>query len=141
MRNEATMADRDAPILVFDGVCLLCSRWVRFILRHDRAARYRFASMQSATGQALLRRHGLDPADPNSLLLVEGDRAATDSDAILRVLTGFGGFFSAWAALRAVPRALRDPAYRWLARNRYRWFGRSETCWLPEPEHAGRFLD
>jgi len=141
MRDEATMPDRGVPILVFDGVCLLCSRWVRFILRHDRAARYRFASMQSATGQALLRRHGLDPEDPNSLLLVEGDHAATDSDAILRVLSGFGGFFRLWAMLRAVPRAVRDPAYRWLARNRYRWFGRSATCWLPEPGYARRFLD
>jgi predicted DCC family thiol-disulfide oxidoreductase YuxK len=130
-----------SPILVFDGVCLLCSRWVRFILRRDRAARYRFASMQSATGQALLSRHGLDPSDPDSLLLVDADHAFTDSDAILRVLTSFGGFYRAWAVLGIVPRALRDPAYRWLARNRYRWFGRSETCWLPQPEYAERFID
>ncbi|MET0224848.1 MAG: thiol-disulfide oxidoreductase DCC family protein [Dokdonella sp.] len=141
MRTESVSVDADRPILVFDGVCLLCSRWVRFSLPRDRAGRYRFASMQSATGQALLSQHGLDAQDPNSLLLVEGDRASTDSDAILRVLTGFGGLFRVWAVLRVVPRALRDPAYRWLARNRYRWFGRSETCWLPEPEHAGRFLD
>ena len=140
MRNKSIPRAADAPILVFDGVCLLCSRWVRFILQHDRAERYRFASMQSATGQALLSRHGLDPQDPNSLLLVEGDDAATDSDAILRVLTGFGGLYRIWAVLRLVPRALRDPAYRWLARNRYRWFGRSETCWLPDPAHAARFL-
>ena len=140
MHTESMSVDADAPILVFDGVCLLCSRWVRFILQHDRAGLYRFASMQSATGQALLSRYGLDPQDPNSLLLVEGDRATTDSDAVLRVLTRFGGAYRAWAALRLVPRALRDPAYRWLARNRYRWFGRSETCWLPSPEYAERFL-
>ena len=57
-----------------------------------------------------------------------------------RVLAGFGGAWRAALALRAIPRILRDPAYRWLARNRYRWFGRSEACWLPEPEHAPRFL-
>ncbi|MEP7042785.1 MAG: thiol-disulfide oxidoreductase DCC family protein [Dokdonella sp.] len=140
MRNESTMVDVDKPILVFDGVCLLCSRWVRFILRHDRAARYRFATMQSVIGQSLLRQHGLDPHDPNSLLLVEDGQATTDSDAILRVLTGFGGLYRAWSVLRLLPRALRDPVYRWLARNRYRWFGRSETCWLPEPAHTERFL-
>ncbi|HEY0232182.1 MAG TPA: thiol-disulfide oxidoreductase DCC family protein [Dokdonella sp.] len=141
MHDESTVGAEESPILVFDGVCLLCSRWVRFILRHDPDGRYRFAAMQSPTGRSLLSRHGLDPDDPNSLLLVEGRHASTDSDAILRVLTGFGGVFRLLAPLRLLPHALRDPAYRWLARNRYRWFGRSETCWLPAPEHAARFLD
>jgi predicted DCC family thiol-disulfide oxidoreductase YuxK len=27
------MAD---SIIVFDGVCVLCTRWVDFVLRHDR---------------------------------------------------------------------------------------------------------
>jgi len=134
-----TQAD-DTAIVVFDGVCLLCSRWVRFILRHDRTGLYRFAAMQSERGRALLAAHGLDPDDPNSLLLLRNGKAWTDSDAILRVLAGFGGAWRAALALRAIPRLLRDPAYRWLARNRYRWFGRSEACWLPEPEHAQRFL-
>lgn len=132
--------DANHPILVFDGVCLLCSRWVRFVLRHDRAGRYRFAAMQSETGRALLDACGLDPDDPNSLLLCEAGGHWTDSDAILRVLAGFGGLWRAFAALRWLPRPLRDPAYRALARNRYRWFGRSEACWLPAPEHAARFL-
>lgn len=134
--NEAD----DTAIVVFDGVCLLCSRWVRFILRHDRAGRYRFAAMQSERGRALLAAHGLDPDDPNSLLLLRHGRAWTDSDAILRVVAGFGGAWRSVLVLSAIPRLLRDPAYRWLARNRYRWFGRSEACWLPAPEHARRFL-
>ena len=134
-----TQAD-DTAIVVFDGVCLLCSRWVRFILRHDKAGLYRFAAMQSERGRALLAAHGLDPDDPNSLLLLRNGQAWTDSDAILRVLAGFGGAWRVALAMRVIPRFLRDPAYRWLARNRYRWFGRSDACWLPEPEHAPRFL-
>lgn len=132
--------DAGGPILVFDGVCLLCSRWVRFVLRHDRTGRYRFAAMQSETGRMLLGAHGLDPDDPASLLLLDGDRHYTDSDAILRVLAGFGGIWRVFGMLRWLPRGWRDPAYRHLARNRYRWFGRGDACWLPAPEHAGRFL-
>ncbi|MGN6518171.1 MAG: thiol-disulfide oxidoreductase DCC family protein [Dokdonella sp.] len=139
-QSEPAAAAGD-PVLVYDGVCLLCSRWVRFVLAHDRAGRFRFASMQSANGRALLRRHGLDPDDPNSLLLLERGHASTDSEAIVRVLDGLGGAWRLARVLRLVPRALRDPAYRWLARNRYRWFGRSDACWLPAPEHAARFLD
>jgi len=130
----------EAPVVVFDGVCVLCSRWVRFILRHDRSARIRLASMQSAPGRALLAEFGLDPDDPLSLLYVADGRGFQDSEAILRVLASFGGAWRATAALRAIPRFVRDPLYRWLARNRYRWFGRTGQCLVPTPDQAMRFL-
>jgi predicted DCC family thiol-disulfide oxidoreductase YuxK len=132
-------------VVVFDGVCVLCNGWVDFLLRHDRAGRYRFAAMQTPAGRALLAAHGLDPDDPLSLLLVEydapgGERASTDSDAVRRVLIGLGGGWRAAQAMAVVPRFLRDPLYRWIARNRYRWFGKHDACRLPAPEEADRFL-
>lgn len=129
-----------AGVIVFDGVCALCSRWVRFLLRFDRQQRYCFAAMQGTHGRALLREHGLDPDDPLSFLLLEDSRAWTDTDAIVRVLVGLGGLWRLAAVLRAVPRPLRDRAYRALARNRYRWFGRHDSCFLPSAEQARRFL-
>jgi predicted DCC family thiol-disulfide oxidoreductase YuxK len=142
-----TAPDPSPPpaIIVFDGVCVLCNGWVRFLLRHDRRARYRFAAMQGTVGRRLLIDNGLDPDDPISFLLVEYDlgaapRVSTDSDAVRRVLAGLGG---AWrlATLSAVlPRALRDRLYRAVARNRYRWFGRHDVCVVPSEEDAGRFL-
>src|SRR3569623_2737377 len=127
-------------IIVFDGVCVLCNGWVRFLLRHDRAGRYRFAAMQSATGATLLGDHGLDPHDPSSFLLLENGVAFCDSDAILRVLAGLGGVWRLARAGRLVPRWLRDPAYRVLARHRYRIFGRHDACLLPDPAFSERFL-
>ncbi|WP_303636548.1 thiol-disulfide oxidoreductase DCC family protein [Stenotrophomonas tuberculopleuritidis] len=129
------------PVIVFDGACALCSRWVRFLLRFDRQRRYRFAAMQGAQGSALLRAHGLDPCDPSSFLLLDARGAWTDTEAILRVLAGLGGGWRLAAVLRLLPRAWRDRAYRLLARNRYRWFGRHDACLLPSPEQAARFLD
>ncbi|WP_313273275.1 thiol-disulfide oxidoreductase DCC family protein [Stenotrophomonas sp.] len=129
-----------AGVIVFDGVCALCSRWVRFLLRVDRQDRYRFAAMQGTHGRVLLRQHGLDPDDPLSFLLLEDGRAWTDTDAIVRVLVGLGGPWRLAVVLRAVPRRLRDRAYRALARNRYRWFGRHDSCFLPSAEQARRFL-
>ncbi|MCF7750925.1 thiol-disulfide oxidoreductase DCC family protein [Bacillus subtilis subsp. subtilis] len=129
------------PVIVFDGVCALCSRWVGFLLRFDRRGRYRFAAMQGASGRALLHRHGLDPDDPLSFLLVEDGQAWTDTDAMLRVLDGLGGVWRVSGGLRALPRAWRDRAYRVLARNRYRWFGRHGRCYLPAPDQAARFLE
>lgn len=137
--------DSGGAVIVFDGVCVLCNGWVGFLLRHDRAGRYRFAAMQSDAGRALLATHGLDPDDPASFLLIEHDvaqaaRVSTDSDAIRRVLVGLGGVWRVAHVIALVPRRLRDVAYRVIARNRYRWFGRHEACLLPSPEHRQRFL-
>ncbi|WP_423179514.1 thiol-disulfide oxidoreductase DCC family protein [Stenotrophomonas sp. CASM110] len=134
-------AGTGSAVIVFDGVCALCNRWVRFLLRFDRKGRYRFAAMQGERGSALLRSHGLDPQDPASFLLLDAQGAWIDTDAILRVLAGLDGAWRLTGVLRMVPRGWRDAAYRALARNRYRWFGRNDACHLPAPEQAARFLD
>lgn len=132
----------EAAVIVFDGVCLLCSRWVDFVVRHDRAGRFRLAAMQGVHGHALLAAHGLVPEDPASFLLVQEGRAHTDTDAIVRVLHAFGGGWHVCARMLAlIPGAWRDSAYRWIARHRYRLFGRRSSCRVPDPAQAWRFLD
>lgn len=128
------------PVIVFDGVCAICNGWVRFLLRHDRQQRYRFAAMQAESGRALMARHGFDPDDPASFLLVENGATWSDTDAIVRVVRSLGGPWRMVDALRVLPRPLRDRAYRVAARNRYRWFGRHDACLLPPAGHEDRFL-
>ncbi|WP_394001466.1 thiol-disulfide oxidoreductase DCC family protein [Luteimonas sp. WGS1318] len=128
------------PIVVFDGVCALCNGWVRFLLRHDRRTGFRFAAMQDAVGRDLLHAHGIDPADPVSFLLVDGEAAWHDSAAVIEVLRRLGGGWRLAVLLRIVPRRLRDAGYRLLARQRYRLFGRHEACMVPPPGTADRFL-
>lgn len=128
-------------ILVFDGVCVLCSHWVGFVLRHDRRRLYNFAAMQSSTGRKLLIEHGLDPDDPQSFLLLEHGRSYTGTEAIVRVLRSFGGRWTvASTVLAAVPLSVRDGLYRWTARNRYRLFGKHDACIVPSAHTADRFL-
>ena len=128
------------PIILFDAHCVLCSANARFVLRFDIERRFRLAAMQGDVGAELFRRNGLDPADPESILVVDGDRVWRDSDAVIAIYAGLGWPWRAAVAVRLVPRGLRDPVYRWVARNRYRMFGRRETCWLPRPEFADRLL-
>jgi len=128
------------PIIVFDAECLLCSANAQFVLNHDRRGRFLLASMQGAVGTALYRRFGIDPADPDTLIVVEGDRVRRDSDAILAIWAGLGWPWRAATMFRLVPRALRDLVYRWVARNRYRLFGKRDTCWLPDPAFRDRML-
>lgn len=130
----------DGPIILFDAECILCSANAQFVLRHDKARRFRLASVQSDIGGALCRAHGLDPDDPVSLLVVDGAVARQDSDAVLAIYEGLGWPWRAAGLLRIVPAALRDPAYRWVARNRYRLFGKRPSCWLAPPEYRDRIL-
>jgi predicted DCC family thiol-disulfide oxidoreductase YuxK len=129
------------PILLFDGVCNLCSGAVQFVIRRDPGARFRFASLQSETGQRYLDKLPIDRRALDSVILVEGGRWFQESDAVLRVARHLGGAWKALTVFRLVPRPVRDWAYRLVARNRYRWFGRKEICWLPTPELRRRFLD
>jgi predicted DCC family thiol-disulfide oxidoreductase YuxK len=129
------------PIIVFDAECVLCSANAQFVLRHDRRGHFRLASMQGAVGAALYRRFGIDPGNPESLIVVDGARLYRDSDAILAICAGLGGPWRTLAGVgRLMPRMLRDPMYRWIARHRYRLFGRRDVCWVPSPEYAERVL-
>jgi predicted DCC family thiol-disulfide oxidoreductase YuxK len=130
----------DERIVVFDGVCNLCSRSVRFILEHDVRGRLRFASLQSAIGRDLLVRNGIDPADAQTFLLVDGEKVYVRSDAALEIVKDLG----VWRWLRVfgiLPRGLRNGMYSVLARNRYRWFGKREVCFVPTAEQRTRFID
>jgi predicted DCC family thiol-disulfide oxidoreductase YuxK len=125
-----------------DGDCALCSWGARTIAHHDRADIFRITTVQSQTGAALLRAHELDPADPWSWLLVDGDEALTGSDAIIRAgrhlsapygpITQFG---------RLLPRFVREPLYKFVASNRIAWFGREDLCGIPDATLRAKLLD
>jgi predicted DCC family thiol-disulfide oxidoreductase YuxK len=134
------MIAQGGPIIVFDALCPLCSANAQFILRHDRRGHFRLTSMQSETGKSLYWRFGLDPDDPDTLIVVDGDRLSRDSDAIILIWRNLDWPWRLAAIASGVPRFVRDPLYRWVARNRYRLFGRRQSCWLPTTDLAERML-
>ena len=145
------------PILLYDGVCGLCNRMVQFVLKRDHEGVFHFASLQSAVAARILARHGVNAADLDTVyVVVNGDPGESDqlvgdqgnpillsrSDAVLFVLTQLGGIWGmAGRVLRFPPRAVRDWAYRTVARTRYRIFGRYVSCPLPTQATRARFLD
>lgn len=131
-------------LLVFDGVCNLCNGFVRFLLERDAAGRLTFTTCQSEAGAEIMRRAGIDPLDPASVVLEVdrngGRQTYVYSDASLLAIAALGGGWRLVLLARLIPKFLRDPAYRFVARRRYRWFGRSDRCQVPDPRWAGRFL-
>lgn len=127
-------------IILFDGVCNLCTGSVRFIIDRDPQGYFQFASLQSAIGQQLLQPHGLTAAPLNSIILLENGQLYTQSDAALRIARRLTGLWPLLRLGRLVPRPLRDGLYGWIAANRYRWFGQAESCLIPTPALRRRFL-
>jgi predicted DCC family thiol-disulfide oxidoreductase YuxK len=138
------MPESANPILLYDGVCGLCNHLVQFVLKHDTAARFRFASLQSDYANRILQEHALDAQDLDTVYVIEapGTQPKSRSNAVISILRTLGGFWSAVATpLAIIPRPLRDWGYNIVARHRYRIFGRYESCPLPEKKYQDRFLD
>ncbi|MEH2671069.1 MULTISPECIES: thiol-disulfide oxidoreductase DCC family protein [Bradyrhizobium] len=130
----------DDDVILYDGVCIFCSRWVRFVIARDTARRFRFTPIQSGYGTRLAKSFGIDPDDPDTNAVVHGGVAYMKSDAALTVLSHLPGW--GWTrTLFAVPKPLRDAVYSLIARNRYRIFGKYETCFVPDADMRARVLE
>ena len=134
------------PIILYDGVCGLCNRFVQFILHRDHNAVFRFASLQSGLAATILARHRANPSALDTVYVavdheLPNEHLLSRSDAVLFVLKQLPGACRPAAfVLQPVPRFLRDAAYNVIARNRYAIFGRSEVCPLPRDQDRARFL-
>jgi predicted DCC family thiol-disulfide oxidoreductase YuxK len=129
------------PLLIlFDGVCNLCNGTVQFILKKDKKELFTFASQQGEFGQHTLKQFGLAASNPNSFVLLEGEKIYTHSTGALRVFRHLGGIWKLLYVLIIVPPFIRDGVYNFIARNRYKWFGKRDSCYLPSPALKDRFL-
>lgn len=142
----------DAPVILFDGTCNFCDAVLHFVIDRERGGVLKFAALQSEGGRAILEgstsaEHARDlrggvngSGDPDSVVLIEGDRLYTHSAAALRIARYLRWPWSWFGVFVVVPRPIRDAVYRWFARHRYQWFGKAAACRVPTPELRARFL-
>ena len=149
MSMKTALSDLDADLrdglqghdlIVFDGVCVLCSGFFKFMLRHDRQERFSFALAQSDVGQRLYAALGMPLDDFESNLVIKDGWIYTDLDAFSAAMAGLGWPWKALSVLGWLPGVVKVPLYRVVARNRYRLFGRYETCMVPGDRVRARFL-
>jgi len=130
----------DGPVVLFDGVCNLCNGVVAFLVPRDTEGRLLFAPLQSDAGQELLARHGMPTEEFDSIVLVEGERAYTKSDAVIRIAELLGWPYRLARLGRVLPRGVRDWLYDLVAEHRYAVFGRKDRCMVPDEDVRDRFL-
>jgi predicted DCC family thiol-disulfide oxidoreductase YuxK len=131
---------KENQVILFDGVCNFCNSTINFVIKHDKKGLFKFAPLQSATGNELLKRFHLSTTDFDSFVLIEGDKFYTKSTAALRVLKHLSFPHPLAAAFIIVPAFIRNAVYDFISRNRYKWFGKREVCMVPTKEVRGRFL-
>ncbi|MGJ9383370.1 thiol-disulfide oxidoreductase DCC family protein [Salipaludibacillus sp. CF4.18] len=128
-------------VILFDGVCNVCSSSVQFIMKRDPKGTFKFASLQSKIGQELVESNNISK-DLDSLILIENNGLIYDkSTAALRVGMRLKGGWRLLRILLVIPSILRDFFYNRFAANRYKWFGKKNECMIPTLEQRERFLD
>ncbi|NMD68694.1 thiol-disulfide oxidoreductase DCC family protein [Bacillus sp. DNRA2] len=126
-------------IVLFDGGCGFCSFCVHFIIKRDPLGYFKFASLQSETGKALLKNFNV-PSNIDSLVLIKDNKCYLKSTAALQVCKHLNSPWKLLHILIIIPMPIRDFVYEVISKNRYKWFGRNDTCILPTPEQRKRFL-
>jgi predicted DCC family thiol-disulfide oxidoreductase YuxK len=126
-------------IVLFDGVCHLCQKSVRFIIKHDKKNNFLFASLQGETSKHLLQ--GYDISKKQTLFLIEENKVFVESTAAMRIVRQLRFPINVLYVFNFIPKFLRDAVYRFVSRNRYRWFGKDNECMMPSPSLRERFLD
>ena len=121
----------EGKILVqFDGMCILCSRAVRLILKADRKKKFVFQALQ----------HSSESQNFETIVVTDNQSTFEYFDAVLKIGKELGGIYRAIAIFRLLPRSWRHSLYIWIARNRFHWFGKRDTCYLPSEEEKERFI-
>lgn len=140
MTSRTTSPWPDDDLILYDGVCVFCSRWIRFVAARDVERRFRFTAIQSGYGTRLAQAVGINSDDPDTNAVIHGGEAFFRSDAALTVLSNLPGW--RWVrVLRAVPKPLRDAVYGLVAHHRYGIFGKYEECFVPDAEMRARVME
>jgi predicted DCC family thiol-disulfide oxidoreductase YuxK len=140
MDNRYIAEESGWAILLFDGKCNFCNRWVNFIIRNDSRRKFRFAALQSEKAKGILKQYTI-PEDNKSVVLVFNGKVYLKSTAALHIFLHLGGIYSVLFAFVIFPAFARDFYYDIIARNRYKWWGMRNECMIPAKEVRDRFLE
>ncbi|WIO74566.1 DCC1-like thiol-disulfide oxidoreductase family protein [Porticoccaceae bacterium LTM1] len=127
-------------VVLFDGVCKLCSGWAKFLIRFDRHRKIKLATVQSGVGREILTFYGLPQDTYETMVYLEGGKLYVQSAAFLKVMSLLPFPWPMFSVFWIMPKSLRDWLYDRIALNRYELFGRNKYCLMPDVDHESRYL-
>ena len=138
--NQSILSNPNLQLVLFDGECNLCNRWVLFTLTRDKYTVFTFCSLQSNLGKQIQSKFTSDRMKVDSVIYIKGDKVYIQSSAALRIFRDLGFPYSLLYIFISIPAFLRNIVYNWIARKRYDYFGKSEKCMIPTEETKDRFV-
>jgi predicted DCC family thiol-disulfide oxidoreductase YuxK len=127
-------------IIIFDGFCNFCARFVQFIIKHDPEAKFKFTAFQARAGKEILEKQGFNPQNVETFLLIKDEKLFTKSDAALEIAKDLKGFWKSLFVFKILPKKIRNWFYTILAKNRYKLFGKRDHCLVPTDDIKARFF-
>ena len=129
------------PLLLYDGVCLLCNGLIKFVLKADKKGKIHISPLQSDYAGKRLEGTDIIAKDLDSVVLIANSQVYSSSRAVLELFRLLGFPYQLLYIFRVVPSFIRDAIYRWIARNRYGWFGKADACLMPDKRFMDRFIE
>jgi predicted DCC family thiol-disulfide oxidoreductase YuxK len=130
----------DKFLVVFDGMCNLCNRFVNFLIHHDKHNRFVFAALQTMEKLPLDSEIRKNILSADSVTVIADGKIYFRSDGILKVINKIGGGWKLFYLFIIIPKPIRDWVYDVIAKNRYRWFGRTDSCMVPDEKTKRKFI-
>lgn len=130
----------DRDFIIFDGVCVLCNGWVKFVLRFDTRETFSFVIAQSELGEQIYEELGLKSDDYDTFVIVRNGQMFTKLDGVFALMSTIGWPWKIVSIGKFLPKGLKDWMYDRVAKNRYALFGKRDTCMMPTPEVKARFI-
>ncbi len=139
--DTITLQEDGHKVILFDGICNLCSGFVQFVINNEEHDALKFASLQSSFALQMLNRVPEHLNQTDSIVYIDGEKIYCKGDAVLQILSHLRYPWKLGTCLGWIPTVFRNTLYDALAKRRYIFFGKKEECWLPSPELAAKFID
>jgi len=106
------------------GICVLCNRLSRILIRLDAKKQFLFSTLDSPYAKKTL----LQPKEDSILVFSQKGMIYTKSKAILFIVRQLP--YVRWIGIlfQIIPTFILDHLYDRIAKNRYRWFGKHDAC-------------
>lgn len=141
---DKTVGSELSNIVLFDGLCNFCNKWVDIMLFLDTGKKFKFCPLQSKKGRDLMIKIGRNADELSTVVLIKSvndHELYIKSDAVLRVVEQLGLFWCMFSNLNLLlPMFLRNGVYDIIAKSRYSILGKRDTCRCSDVNYFDRFL-
>ena len=124
-------------IIVFDGYCILCDNFVKWIAKKDKDYKIHFTTFDSI----YINKNYSEIKLKNSVVVIDSKKNLYQkSEAVIICLKTIDYNKTLVSALEITPKTILDIGYSLVAFFRYKIFGKKKICSLPNTIVSERIL-